>query len=177
VVSLILDLLGSLFSPGAEGTGLALDSFLERRRGDKQEAEWAARDKALAAHAQADILILAAVHDGILTDPEREELAASVPKLLAKAGVETTPEELIGRWQQRLDRIASEEDLSSTIRSLGRRLPAETKRELMDVIVRLHDEGGAETPAGTTPYRTGASTMTTPTIELFAQALHIDPHG
>jgi hypothetical protein len=121
----ILELLENLLFVGShEGLADAIESCGQRRDDAKADAAWADERQGLAAHAQADILVLAALHDGVITRTERKELAAILPSLLARADVETTPEVLVETWNARQDSIESDQDLSRTVESLAHWLTA-----------------------------------------------------
>jgi hypothetical protein len=171
----ILELLEGLLSVGShEGLADAIESYGQRRDDAKADAAWADERKGLAAHAQADILVLAALHDGVITRTERKDLAAILPSLLARADVETTPEVLVERWNARQESIESDQDLSRTIESLAHWLTAPQKSRLFDAIVQLNraDASGDSPPTG--PYRGSVSATVASTIRLFGNALCID---
>lgn len=157
-MSLILELL-DLLVPSTDATPL-LDAAQESRRDAKADAEWAERTAALAAQAYADLLVLAALHDGILSPTEREELAKSLPGLLGRAGVQTTASELIERWDERLDGV-EDDALTTLARSAAHWLSPPEKRQLYDAIVKLTRDGPA-------------ASVTASTLDLFAEALGID---
>ena len=157
-MSLVLDLL-DLLVPTTDATPL-LDAVQESRRDAKADAAWDERTAALAAQAHADLLVLAALHDGILSPTEREELAKSLPDLLSRAGVQTTADELIHRWDERLDGL-EDEVLATVARSAAHWLSPPEKRQVYDAIVRLTREGPA-------------ASVTASTLALFAEALGID---
>lgn len=143
-----------------------IDLVQDWRREKKADAEWGQRREELAAHTQADILVLAAIHDGRLSAEERQELAAQLPRLLAKAGVKTTPEELLARWDERYEAANSDAELSQTVESLAHWLTEEHKRRLYETIVRLD---ASDDHVGS--YR--GATRVVSTVELFGRALGI----
>ena len=166
---MILELFDFLFSRNyIPSFKTEVEAVQNWRRDKKADAEWGQRREELAAHTQADILVLAAIHDGRISAEEREELAAALPRLLAKAGVETTPEELLARWDERREAANSDAELSQTIESLAHWLTEEHKRKLYETIVRLDASDDH-----VDPYR--EATRVVSTVELFGRALGITP--
>lgn len=159
---------------GSEGVADAVESYGQRRDDAKADAAWAATRKAQEAHVWADILVLAALHDGLITRAERKELASSLPALLAKAGVQTTSEQLIERWNAREEAVESDQELSDTVASLASWLNAPQKSRLFEAIVQLNRSDPAEDSAPTSPYRARVRQSVTSTIRLFGDALRID---
>ena len=147
-----------------------VEAYQNWRREKKAEAEWDQRREQLAAHAQADILVLAANRDGRISAEEREELATALPRLLAQAGVETTPEELLARWDERQEAVNSDAELTQAIESLAHWLSEEHKRKLYETIVRLD---ASDDHVGS--YR--GATRVISTVELFGRALDITSIG
>ena len=168
-MSFFLDLLDFIFEDSYHVASFEVEAkaIADWRTEKKADAEWSERRQQLAAHAQADILVLAAIHDGRISDEERVELATALPGLLLKGGVQTTPEELIARWDERQKAVNSDAELSQTIESLAHWLTEEHKRRLYETIVRLD---ASDDPVG--PSRAGMP-RTSSTVELFGHALGI----
>lgn len=172
-MELILDLLRALFDTPVVSTEDA-EAWGQWRADVEADADWARRRKALAAHARADILVLAALHDGVITGGERAALADALPPLLAQTDGETTAEELLARWSARESTLASDHDLSTAVESLAHWLGPPEKHALFEAIVQL---GRADRSAGSSeasPHRRDGRARTVSTVRLFGSALGID---
>lgn len=139
---------------------------------DKAEA---AKERARArALAMADVIVLAAHHDGVITDAERAELERRIPKLLDRAGVALGVEEFVDHWAALRAPLESESALREEVARRCGALTSSDRQRLFDVVVRIACADNPAQPRDLGPYRRGARTPPAATIRLFGQALSVE---
>lgn len=164
----MIEFVGPLVVEAGVAVGRAVtDNVREARERGVQLA----RARALAS---ADLLVVAASHDRVVTEAERAELASALPPIFERAGVEIGVDELLARWSERLASITTDDALRAAIADAASPLrPADRARTFEAVCALVRAD---VPPAGTDgPFRAGAGTSKVSTLRVFGDALGIDP--
>jgi hypothetical protein len=164
IVVALIEIFGELLVRGAVAGGeVVVDEVKEAARRKKE------REKEQA-FATADILVLAALHDHVITEAERGELARRLPEVLKKGGIETGVEEVIDHFSEARSALRSDRALRRRITQRAAVLTDRQRERLFEAIVQLVK---AETAlaAGGGVFRTAGKLSPSGTIELFGDAL------
>jgi len=163
VAGVVMELIGEIFAGGAAaGVDAAGEAWSRRAERD--------RERALAS---ADIVVLAAWHDHIVTEAERHEIATRLEPQIRQAGLQIATEELIQRWSGPRAALQTDEAFIAAIRSLAQDLElGDRARTYRSVVAVLTADASRESGPGS-PFRGRRPASPGPSIALFGEALGI----
>src|SRR5512134_508139 len=96
LAQVILEVFGEAVVRGAWHAGETAVDEVQKKR-ERQRRRKRAQLRALA-----DLLVIAASHDHVVTEAERQELTNKLPRLLDTAGADLGPDALVERWSEEL---------------------------------------------------------------------------
>jgi hypothetical protein len=165
---LVIEIFGQVIVESAWGLGKA--AVVEVRESAERKAQLA-RAQALAL---ADLLVIAASHDHVVTEAERRELAASLPPILAKADVTSGVEAHLEAWSEKLRAVRDDEALVLLITETAAILTDKKRARAFEAVCALlrADAVAAQPSAG--PFREAGSRSKADSIRIFARALLIE---
>jgi hypothetical protein len=148
----------------------------------KSTVDWVAEERrkaAAEAHRRAlaavDIVVLAALYDGVLTESERRALGSQIAKLMEKSPEETDAgeltEEVVERWTAWRP-AASERELRESIAVRAASLEPSTKERVFEAVRRVVS---TEERAPSSAYRSNVRPSPEATLRVFAEVLAVRP--
>jgi hypothetical protein len=152
----VVDLLGVLVDQGSQSRA--------------EDRERSAADERREALAGVDLLLLAALHDRVITESERAALAGRVPELLKKARRDASDErvqKLEARWSKwRAD--STENEFRQRVERRASRLQASSKKAVYEAVKHVLT---VEPPSREATYRSKGRSDPEKTLRLFAELL------
>lgn len=169
IASLLAEMVGHLVVGGAHAAGEAATDWAV------ETAEERKRRTQARATAAADLLVIAAYHDRVITEGERAELERRLPAILARCGDTRGIDEMVERWSQRVPLLSTGEELRAVVESIAAILDARSRSRVFDGVVALALADAKPERAGPGPFRERAAKSSAEAVRLFGEVLAIEP--